>query len=144
MKYQCNECLTIFTGLSDFKTCPECEGSMHEIEYTAPQICKYCKKEHNQDMACREYVDSVAAPQTWIERFDKEWLTGITFEDQYKEGVSPTKIKAFIAAEIKTAQEEAFIKGYKTGNDTQINWELLTAGEQKTILSLNISDNKQK
>lgn len=31
IKHQCNDCLTIFTGLSDFKVCPECEGSMHEI-----------------------------------------------------------------------------------------------------------------
>lgn len=31
-KTQCNDCLTIFTGIGD-RECPECEGTMHEIEY---------------------------------------------------------------------------------------------------------------
>lgn len=31
-KYQCNDCLTIFTGIGDLQ-CPECEGKMHKIIY---------------------------------------------------------------------------------------------------------------
>jgi len=46
IKMQCNECLTIFTGIGDL-TCPECEGIMHEIINTSDQEIeeKGCGKE---------------------------------------------------------------------------------------------------
>lgn len=45
-KYQCDECLTIFTGIGD-DMCPECGGKMHLIIDTsilADELLKFIKK----------------------------------------------------------------------------------------------------
>jgi len=64
--------------------------------------CKYCKKEHNLEWGCREYVDSVTAPQTWEERLSNF----VYINEMYIRCFPVNKLKAFIASEIKTAQEE--------------------------------------
>ncbi len=62
-KYQCNECLTIFTGIGS-DTCPKCEGEMHLIiNNSSPKVSEWEKefrKKYN-DMDCDDEIKFISS-----------------------------------------------------------------------------------
>ena len=53
-KVQCNDCLTIFTGIGD-EFCPECSGTMSVIINTSDKIEEECNHETIESNMCEPY-----------------------------------------------------------------------------------------